>query len=221
MSFDHAALKSRAAKLEGTMPDSLALRVHRALSWLERAEKCKDDDDARFVFLWISLNAAYADEIQRDGATEQAILERFLRRLVSVDRENLLHALVWTRFSGPFRLLLDNPFVFQPFWDYHNGRIHEERWKRSFEGAKRKAQKALGDHKQTATALAIVLARLYTLRNQLVHGGATWNSSVNRDQVQDGCAILGELTPRVIHLLIESPGQDWGEPCYPVVAGPI
>jgi hypothetical protein len=32
----------------------------------------------------------------------------------------------------------------------------------------------------------------YTLRNQLVHGGSTWNSSVNR-------------------------GQLWGDPCYPVV----
>ena len=217
MSFDHAELRARAATRGGILPDRLALRVHRALSWLKRSELCGDDDDARFVFLWISLNAAYADEIQREGESEQVILGRFLQRLVSMDPDNLLYDLVWKKFSGPVRLLLDNPYVFQPFWDFHNGRIPEKQWKRSFEKARTKAHIALRDRSRTAIVLSIVLARLYTLRNQLVHGGATWNSSVNRDQVRDGCAILRELTPCVIHILIENPGADWGEPCYPVV----
>ncbi len=217
MNFDHATLKAQAEHLTQDRSGRLSLRVHRALSWLKRAELCEDDDDARFIFLWISLNAAYADELQRDGATEQSILDRFLRRLVSIDPDSLLYDLVWTRFSGPVRMLLENPFVFQPFWDFHNGRISEEQWKRSFDGARKKAHKALGDRKQTALVLAIVLARLYTLRNQLVHGGATWKGSVNRDQIRDGYAILGDLTPRVIHLLIENPDEDWGEPLYPVV----
>lgn len=217
MNFDHATLKGRAEHLTQDRADRLRLRVHRALSWLKRAELCDDDEDARFIFLWISLNAAYADELHRDGAAEQMILGRFLRRLVSMDTDNLLYGLVWTKFTGPVRMLLDNPFVFQPFWDFHNGRIPEEQWRRSFDGARKKAQKALGDRKQTAELLAIVLARLYTLRNQLVHGGATWRGSVNRDQIRDGCAILGDLTPRVIHLMIENPDEDWGEPLYPVV----
>ena len=37
--------------------------------------------------------------------------------------------------------------------------------------------------------------RLYVLRNQLVHGGATWNSSVNRGQVKAGAEILAFLVP--------------------------
>ena len=113
--------------------------------------------------------------------------------------------------------MLDNEFVFQPFWDYQNGRILEGQWRRSFEGAAKKVKWALRDTNQTATVLAILLARLYTLRNQLVHGGATWQGSVNRDQIRDGTAILNELVPRVIHLLIENPGEDWGDPYYPVV----
>lgn len=40
----------------------LRLRVHRALSWLDRAEQA-DDLDGRFIFLWIAFNAAYATEI--------------------------------------------------------------------------------------------------------------------------------------------------------------
>ena len=50
-----------------------------------------------------------------------------------------------------------------------------------------------------------------------MHGGATWRSSVNRVQIRDGTQILADLVPRVIHLLIENPGEDWGDPCYPVV----
>ena len=218
MKLDHAALAELAAGITADRSDRLGLRVHRALSWLKRAEMCEDDEDARFIFLWIALNAAYAAEIQRDAdETEQAALQQFLNKLVALDRGNLLYALAWDKFTGPIRVLLSNQFVFQAFWDYHSGRIREQEWKRKFERANKAAFRALGDRKQTATVLAIVLARLYTLRNQLVHGGATWNSSVNREQIRDGAAILGDLTPCVIRLLIENPDEDWGDPRYPVV----
>ena len=218
MRFDHTSLKARARRIEAKHP-GIALRVHRAVSWLGRAERCGDDDDARFIFLWIALNAAYSDEIQRESTPEQTILDRFLSRLVELDRENLLYELVWSKFPGPFRTLLENRYVFQPFWDYRNGKIEERQWERSFAGARKKAHLALRDRSRTDTVLAIVLARLYTLRNQLIHGGATWHSSVNRDQVRDGTAILADLVPRVIHLLMANPEEDWGDPCYPVVDG--
>ena len=69
----------------------------------------------------------------------------------------------------------------------------------------------------TKKVLAVLFERLYVLRNQMVHGGATWNSSVNRSQVRDGARILGDVVPIVIHLMMENPHQVWGEPCYPVV----
>ena len=219
--FTHADLSVRAQRIEQDYPDKLGLRIHRALSWLNRAELCEGDDDARFIFLWISLNSAYADEIQRLDRTEQSVLDQFMNRLVSLDRQNLLYELVWTRFTGPVRLLLDNQFVFQPFWDYQNGRISQSRWKRSFTGARRKVNWALRHTDQTASVLAILLARLYTLRNQLMHGGATWRGSVNRDQIRDGTAILDDLVPLVIHLLMENPDEDWGDPCYPVIGKEI
>ena len=216
MPFDYPSLKARARRIEDRHP-AIALRVHRAVSWLGRAERCGDDDDGRFIFLWIALNAAYSDEIQRESTPEQTVLDRFLKRLVELDRENLLYELVWSKFPGPFRMLLENRYVFQPFWDYRNGKIDERQWQRSFDGARKKAHLALRDRSRTDTVLAIVLARLYTLRNQLIHGGATWHSSVNRDQVRDGTAILADLVPRVIHLLMANPEEDWGDPCYPVV----
>jgi hypothetical protein len=63
----------------------------------------------------------------------------------------------------------------------------------------------------------VVFDRLYVLRNQLVHGGSTWNSSVNRDQVRDGAAVLGTLLPIFIDIMMDNPYRDWGRPFYPVV----
>ena len=65
--------------------------------------------------------------------------------------------------------------------------------------------------------LLVLFDRLYVLRNQLVHGGATWNSSINRAQVKDGAAVLGWLLPVFIDIMLENPDRDWGKPFYPVV----
>ena len=78
------------------------------------------------------------------------------------------------------------------------------------------ANKALAGH-STSTVLAIILSRMYTLRNQLSHGGATWNSSVNRDQLRDCSAFLGKLVPFIIQLMMDNPDTLWGDACYPVV----
>jgi hypothetical protein len=60
--------------------------------------------------------------------------------------------------------------------------------------------------------------RLYVLRNQLVYGGAIWNSSVNRDQVRDGTKVLGWLLPVMVDIMMDNPDHDWGKPFYPVVS---
>ena len=69
----------------------------------------------------------------------------------------------------------------------------------------------------TKAMLGILFQRLYVLRNQLIHGGATWNGKVNRPQVESGTAILGDIVPVVIHLMMNQPNQVWGDPIYPVV----
>jgi hypothetical protein len=53
--MDYATLKARHRRERERWPEGpLTLRVHRALSWLNRAEQC-DDPDGRFVFLWIAF----------------------------------------------------------------------------------------------------------------------------------------------------------------------
>jgi hypothetical protein len=72
-------------------------------------------------------------------------------------------------------------------------------------------------HKDTVRILSIVFDRLYVLRNQLLHGGATWNSGTNRHQVRGGTAVLGWLLPIFIDIMMDSPDHDWGRALYPVV----
>ncbi|MEP6389011.1 MAG: hypothetical protein ABJ056_03710 [Halioglobus sp.] len=213
---DYAALKARQRAEREGWPTSLALRVHRALSWLQRAEQC-DDEDGRFIFLWIAFNAAYANDIDdRVRDPEQKVFNRFLSKLQQLDSDKVLYELIWQEFSKSIRVLLQNQYVFQPFWDHQNALVTEEEWKARFDRANLSASNALSAN-QTATVLAIVLARMYTLRNQLIHGGATWNSSVNRDQLRDCTAFLGKLVPFVITLMMDNPNTLWGDACYPVV----
>lgn len=215
--FDHASLKTRQREIRAAFAPGLSLRTHRALSWLGRAEREGADNDARFLFLWIAFNAAYANDFHdRKSWSERRMFFRFLNRLVDMDRERLLHEIVWNGFPGSIRLLLNNRYVFQPFWDYQAGLVEEVDWRARFERSQRSANRALG-RMHTARVLAEVFDRLYTLRNQVVHGGATWNSSVNRDQLRDGANILGQVVPVIIHLMMENHAALWGDPCYPVV----
>jgi hypothetical protein len=41
--------------------------------------------------------------------------------------------------------------------------------------------------------LNTLFERLYVLRNQLIHGGATYRGKVNRTQVEDGAIVLMAL----------------------------
>lgn len=216
MSITHAELKARQRAEREGHSEGLALRSHRALSWLDRAEQC-EDVDGKFIFLWIAFNAAYANEIvEGERAHEKKTFVMFLEKLVELDTDDILYKLIWTEFSGSIRVLLNNQFVFEPFWEYHRGNIPQEQWKSSFESAKAAANRALAEHR-TADALSIVLSRMYTLRNQLVHGGATWNSRVNRDQLSDCASFLGKLVPHVIQLMLDNPNTLWGDAVYPVV----
>ena len=209
-----AALRERHRTLRGQQSEALATRLHRAISWLQRGQM-EGDDDTRFIHLWIALNAIYASEFDFEDS-ERNRAARFLARVVEADAWGQLHALLFRQFPGPIRTLIDNPYVFAPIWRALRDHDASERWKERFDTSRKAAMGALLE-KRTADLLSIVLDRLYVLRNQLVHGGATWNSPVNRAQVRDGCAILGAMVPSVLDILLEAPGFDDDPIAFPVV----
>lgn len=213
-------LKDQHRKQRPQYPVELDLRIHRAISWLHRAEKEGDDADARFIFLWIAFNAAYGLELRErsdETMSERALLRNFLAQLLTFDTQQVLYHLLWDIYASRVRTLIDNRYVFRPFWDSQAGVIPPEAWKPRFERERRQALKALADQ-DTLGLLQIVLDRLYVLRNQLLHGGATWNSSINRAQVRDGANMLGDLLPQIIQLLLDHPEVTWPMPSYPVVS---
>lgn len=213
----YSELKPRQRELREHFPISLTLRTHRSLSWLERSEQAENDLDARFIFLWIAFNAAYAHQITDfENFSERKTQFRFLKGLITSDQDNLLYDLIWNEFSGPIHQMINNRYVYGTFWKYQNDIIEEQQWLESFARTKQVFSKALAERK-TSKLLSIIFDRLYMLRNQLMHGGATWNGSVNREQVSDGALILGKIVPTIIFLMMEHPNHAWGEPIYPVI----
>jgi len=111
-------------------------------------------------------------------------------------------------------LLIDNKFAYKPFWDAQRGEKVD--WERLFKQSKINSRDYLA-HQQVAELLGLVLDRLYTVRNQLIHGGATYKSKLNRSQVKDACQILENLVPIIIDIMITNINEDWGVINYPVI----
>jgi len=219
-SLTYTVLKEKQRQIRDEFPENLGLRVQRAISWIGRAEQA-DDDDGKFIFLWIAFNAAYADEreFQAESPMERESFKSFFQKLVTLDEDQRIYNAIWENFSGPVRLLMNNEFVFGPFWKHQNGEEGYEDWekwfRRKLKDFNRIALRQTENY--TREALVLVFDRLYVLRNQLVHGGATWNSQVNRNQVHDGTAILAFLIPVFIDVMMSHPDVNWGKPFYPVV----
>lgn len=213
---DYEALKTRQRAEREAWPSSFGLRVHRAISWVGRANEEHKDHAACFLFLWIAFNAAYGGE--RSSIGERDAFQTFFHRLCRLDGSHRLYDIVWSDFPGPIRLFLENRYVFTPFWAHVHGEADGEDWEARFTAAKRRFNVALRDQ-DTVTVLSLLFDRLYVLRNQLMHGGATWGSKVNRDQLRDGAAILASVVPIMLDLMMDEPNGDWGKPMYPVVEG--
>ena len=213
--IDATELKARHRALRDGQAEVARVRLHRAISWLGRSEQESEDPDARFIFQWVALNAAYAREFSQDES-ERSRFHGFVDTLVGLDTTRSLHDALFRQFTGPIRTLVENKFVFEPFWEALRVHDSSNAWEARFAASRKAALAAImgGD---TARVLSIVFDRLYVLRNQLVHGGATWSSQVNRAQVRDGVAILGTLLPLVLAVMLEHAGHDFGDVLYPVV----
>lgn len=214
--MDYNQLKQRQRAERENYPTNLSLRVHRALSWLHRAELCHNDLDGQFIFRWIAFNAAYAQDLECLNVSETAAFSRFVAKICDLDQNQALSKLVWEVYPSSIRLLLDNHYVFQSFWDQQNGHDNADNWQEKFNKAKQLANLALAKQR-TDKIIELVLTRLYTLRNQIIHGGATWNSKVNRSQLLDGVNLLSKLVPIIIEVMMDNPRTLWGEANYPVV----
>lgn len=193
------------------------LRIHRALSWLKVSEESLNND-LGFISLWISFNALYGKKnyFNKQQLSERETFEKFFKLAVSYDHQNMISEKLWKHYTNLFRHFINNKYVFSPFWKFQDNIISEDQWKSSFESSIRLSKITLGNQ-DSATFLGLLFDRLYILRNQLMHGGATFDSSINRTQLKLGYTIMSELIPILIDILIDNPEENWGTPAYPPV----
>lgn len=186
------------------------------IAWQALA-KTEGDWDFAFVSLWIAFNAIYARDLNLKDSQDRVHLRDFLNTVCRLDERQQIYQLVWRAFSSDVRALLNNRYVFQPFWDFHNGLISQAAFEEDFQHNKQKANAALAKQ-DTESLLALVFNCLYTLRNQIIHGGATWHSSANRKQIQSACTFLSKILPVFISIMMNNPNHEtWGKPFYPFV----
>ncbi len=157
------------------------------------------------------------DDEQDKSLSERKIFDLFVRKLVEHDQDRNIYESLWSTFSGPIRTWINNQYVFQPFWEAHRLGHNENDWKLRFERAKHAANHYLATEK-VPELLGMVLDRLYVLRNQLMHGGVTYQSRISRDQGRDGRNMLAFLMPLIVEILEQSATDGWGDIYYPVVS---
>ena len=219
MSSDEIVNGLTAATLEAkwkSNPDSeqrqnpFNLRMRRATSWLARAEQERDDPDAAFIFCWIAFNAAYSGNI----AGERRAFKVYFGKILALRDGRVIFSEMSSKFAEAIRKFIPNQYVFPDFW---TGDIFQQTdpqvWEPSLDRSISRFHRAI-ENDNIRDILEELFDRLYVLRNQLIHGGATWQGGVNRSQVRDGAAIMAFLVPHFINLMLDNPTADWGIPPY-------
>jgi len=199
-------------------PDELSLRIHRCLSWYERAETLRAQDgtaseDDQLVFTWTALNSLYGRWLfdRREPAPDIQSLELFLDKLFDLDRKGALAEFIEDRLELIYEVF-DNQFLAKQFWNDPTIQAAE---RRTSLGRQARTWFIEGRKK---LILEKLLRNVYYLRCQLIHGAATRKSSLNRDTVRSCLGALSPLLPVILKVIMENGIEtDWGPACYPVV----
>jgi len=121
------------------------------------------------------------------------------------------------RLSQPITLLIENIYTYQLFWDCQNQKKIQKIWKNAFESEQREIEE-IRHNQNTVDLLLVIFSRLNTLYQQIMQGGSTYNSMVNRKQLKDGCMIFTALLPEFIYILLENADVlDSKKSFYPVL----
>lgn len=203
---------------------SLSIRIHRACSWLRRAQETarmhpEDSQDEQVILLWIAFNALYGvwDEEENHPARDIQSVRAFLRAILELDDSHTVETLL-QRERALAERLFDNIYLDHYFWrGLNEGEGDDETW----QNMPQKGRQYL-DAGRTELALdRLLLFRVYQIRCQLVHGGATHGSKLNRQSIADCGRLLHLVLDSMLNIIIEhsdSLKDSLGPICYPPVS---
>ena len=195
---------------------NLTIRLHRSLSWYKRSTEVTDDNDARFIFLWIGFNATYTGLGNFENQVyEKNLFNKYFKNLVDNDEKNFIYEYIWKKYTSTIRSVLTNEYLLPSYWK--NYKENYNVWIDEYEKEKKLVNKALSEN-NSLTILNILFERLYILRNQIFHGNSTWNSKVNREQLDKCVKLLNEIIPVFLTIMMTNPNVDWGEIIVPVLS---
>ena len=190
------------------------------MSWIKKAASVTSDDDLdfKFVSLWIAFNALYGKELSmamNANLKEDSAVKIFLNQICNFDRNNEINSVILSSTSRSIiQSLAENKYTYSKFWSYVNSG-KDNSWEADFEVDKDKFIKAQREG-DTVEILSRVFSRLYTIRNQIIHGGSTCGSYLNRQQVSDGASLLLKVLPIILIIMMKNYSDDctWGLPFY-------
>ena len=187
------------------------IRVHRALSWLERALEMDTENqpDGRLLYACIALNALHGTWDTEAGypVRDKQSRNAFLKSITEADKAGLLSDLL-TRLEPDILWLLENKYLDPRFWHNpeHPGNVRAQY---------HRGVRFYGDGNWTAI-LECTFERIAVLRGQIVHGAATRGSQLNRESLTRCRKVLEVILPVVLQLVIEHRvDDDWPPLCYP------
>lgn len=188
------------------------IRFHRACSWLARVEESDTDDpDFALIGLWVAFNSLYGrwDEQRHEPQPDRETYQGFVSRLLGMDQSQHIASLL-TEHRRLVMSLLEDEYLSKFFWKDPCGR-------QAGKSRRVKLQAQSWYHeKRWAMILDHVIDRVYLMRCQLVHGAATFGSSLNRTSLQHCVWMMRHLLTTFLLVWIEQgANEDWGPMCYP------
>jgi hypothetical protein len=200
----------------------LRIRIHRACKALQVAESLdavesnEDAPDAGLVFRWVALNALYGswDEGKGMPTSDRTAVDRFTSDLCRIDAEGRMQATLQA-IAEPAKELLASPFLHTHFWK-------DPEWEH-VRPKRRNAAKFRDELRENrpSAGLYSVLMAIYFLRCQIIHGGATIGSRMNRVTVEPAAEILCVIAGQAVAIVIDHWSEmNFGPLCYPPVREP-
>lgn len=220
------------------MSTNLEIRLERARSWISIADTFSQDNDAlkrstsdagilfqhdheKFIFYWIAFNCLYGRR-QYDGppTAQMDDIRKFLKKVVLMKEYDqtegtcILDAAVKKCRRDGRKLIVDR-FLDDQYWRGQKkiSAIIEEG-----ERDLRRVEWELDTKKSCTPFLELCFSRLKVLRNQILHGCATYGpKSMGHKSLTFGMRFLEVMIPALFHLT-ERYGSyinSWESPPYP------